>query len=441
MHIPLAALALFAACDQEVETLKAHNAGDTDALGAWQPGDSGDPNEICPRYVDAAAGSGGMGSQDDPHAAIGQALQELRTCREVIVLPGTYQENVDFDGRLLYLHSQEGAEQTIIEPSGGTVVRFDSSETDKAILEGFTLRGGTGTIGVKGQLDEDLEHGGGVLAIHASPTIRNCIIEDNAVTGRGAGAVLYDFGGLFTGNTVRDNSILGGQNYGGAGIYLYDSLGEVSDNLIQGNYNGATSGDGGGIMIYRGAALVARNTIEDNYAAGTGGGIRSADADSSLFNNLVIDNTPDGITLSYDDAGLLINNTIAGNLEHGLRAWADEDYYKGETGPTTVAINNIIADHGRYGFYVTGYNAMSEWYCNDVYGSGTANYHDHPDETGEDGNLSVDPGFAEGGYSLGEASDLIDVGQDVSKYGVSDDILGQARPLGEGYDIGAYESY
>jgi len=36
---------------------------------------------------------------------------------------------------------------------------------------------------------------------------------------------------------------------------------------------------------------------------------------------------------------------------------------------------------------------------------------------------------------------LIDAGLDVSAFGISDDIEGTARPLGGGYDIGAYESY
>ena len=148
---------------------------------------------------------------------------------------------------------------------------------------------------------------------------------------------------------------------------------------------------------------------------------------------------PDGVTLSYDDGGLVANNTIADNSRYGLYAFTCCSY-SGTTGPTTAVINNLITGSGTYGLIVSGYNSFSAWESNDVYGSGSSDYQGYSDATGSDGNLSVDPLYVgDPDWSLQSKSPVIDQGTDLSSYGFSDDYDGIARPAGSRWDMGAYE--
>ena len=47
----------------------------------------------------------------------------------------------------------------------------------------------------------------------------------------------------------------------------------------------------------------------------------------------------------------------------------------------------------------------------------------------------------DGDFSLDTSSSMIDAGQDTSSYGVVEDYEGTPRPVGLGYDIGAFESW
>jgi hypothetical protein len=65
---------------------------------------------------------------------------------EVVVRPGVYVERVVFGGRVLVVRSTDGPLATVIDAdSGGSVVTMDEYEPRQTVLEGFTLRGGTGT--------------------------------------------------------------------------------------------------------------------------------------------------------------------------------------------------------------------------------------------------------------------------------------------------------
>jgi len=397
----------------------------------------------CPVYADPAASSGGDGSFSSPYASINEAINNRGSaCDEILLMPGTYDETVDYAGQDLYIHSESGAEVTIIEPSaGGTVVTFESYETSDAILEGVTLRGGTGVLGDGVYLDASYTHGGGIFVYNADPTIIDCIVEDNTVTGYGGGGLFYEYHGLFSGNQVRDNASTDISDGGGGGLNLRYSDAEVLQNQITGNDTYGSSGDGGGVMIADGAPLVGWNWIEDNYATSSGGGIRSASAQPTIVNNVVVGNIPDGVTLSYDDAGYVINNTIADNSRYGLYSFTCCSY-TGTTGPTTEVINNLIIDSGTYGLVVSGYTSFTSFAYNDVYGSGSADYSGYTDPTGSDGNISADPLFVgDPDWSLQAGSPAVDAGTDASAYGVDDDYEGTARPAGSGWDMGAYESY
>ncbi|MDH4158497.1 MAG: right-handed parallel beta-helix repeat-containing protein, partial [candidate division Zixibacteria bacterium] len=61
----------------------------------------------------------------------------------VLVAPGTYQESLDFTGKMITVKSAEGPQTTVITGDSSTdLVVFDEGETPGSRLEGFKLQGG-----------------------------------------------------------------------------------------------------------------------------------------------------------------------------------------------------------------------------------------------------------------------------------------------------------
>jgi len=143
----------------------------------------------------------------------------------IIVHPGRYFENIIFNGKNIYLTNlysltgeREYIENTIIdENQTGSGVRFINNETRQATIDGFTITNGNGTI-----IDDlsGILRGGGIYIASASPTIKNCITEDNkSYNMDGAGIEVYGYPNpahpLLSGNIIRNN-VAGGD---GGGIY------------------------------------------------------------------------------------------------------------------------------------------------------------------------------------------------------------------------------
>ncbi len=158
----------------------------------------------------------------------------------VLVFPGTYLENIDFWGKDIVVMSTEGASQTIIDGNEqGSVVTFSDNETRDAVLSGFSLTNGTGTF----DSSDMIHRGGGIYIFDASPTIHNCIIENNHIMdfGFGGGMIVkgVEVNPLLSGTTIRHNTA----GFAGGGI-LVDGDGRITmDSLnlcnIYLNYAGA----------------------------------------------------------------------------------------------------------------------------------------------------------------------------------------------------------
>jgi len=91
-------------------------------------------------YVDVGGGSAYTSIQ----AAIDAAAD---SGDEIEVAPGTYYENINFQGKAVIVRSQDVA-TTIIDGGGlGSVVTFNSGENSFSVLDGFTITNGDGTGG------------------------------------------------------------------------------------------------------------------------------------------------------------------------------------------------------------------------------------------------------------------------------------------------------
>ncbi len=115
------------------------------------------------------------GSGDAP--SVQAAIDSAASGDSVLVGPGRYYENIDYLGKEITVKSEEGPEATILDGSrrDSSVVVITHHETRKAVLEGFTVTGGTGSR----FKTNHRQYGGGILCLGASPTIRGNWIVDN----------------------------------------------------------------------------------------------------------------------------------------------------------------------------------------------------------------------------------------------------------------------
>ena len=101
----------------------------------------------------------------------------------VLVDPGTYVENINFNGKNItvgsqYLITQDSSyiSQTIIDGNyNGSVVTFENGEDSTAVLSGFKITQG------------DATQGGGIYCYNSSPNLCNLLIRGNQVAFFGAG--------------------------------------------------------------------------------------------------------------------------------------------------------------------------------------------------------------------------------------------------------------
>ena len=204
-------------------------------------------------------------------AAIDSAIQG----DTVLVAPGRYYENIRFKGKGIvvasqFAHTRDAADidRTIIDgsrpahPDTGTVVRFVNQEDSTAVLEGFTITGGTGTIWLDAKDIKYFREGGGILCELGSPTIRYNHIVNNVATSTTknvAGDSLLSAGGGaircgYSEPTITNNVIRGNRGRYGGGVVLFYSAGVVKNNLIVDNTGGEDFG-GAGLWIVGGLEL------------------------------------------------------------------------------------------------------------------------------------------------------------------------------------------
>jgi len=138
----------------------------------------------------------------------------------VLVYPGTYYENINYNGKnitvaSLYFTTQNNSyiDSTIIDGNqNGSVVLFESGEDSTAVLFGFTIQNGSGTSNL-GNI-----RGGGIFVKNANPQISSCIIGNN-IAEIGAGIHCR-----YANVTLENTTISNNQAFMiGGGIHLRDN--------------------------------------------------------------------------------------------------------------------------------------------------------------------------------------------------------------------------
>ncbi|MEM7038262.1 MAG: right-handed parallel beta-helix repeat-containing protein, partial [Bacteroidota bacterium] len=117
---------------------------------------------------------------------IGTALGMAVSGDEIIVMNGTYSSvndrNLNLTGRDILIRSQSGPANCTIDVSmGGRAFIFNSGETSAATIQGFTIINGAANNGA-----------GISISSASSPSIVNCIFQNNNATG--VGGAIYATG-------------------------------------------------------------------------------------------------------------------------------------------------------------------------------------------------------------------------------------------------------
>lgn len=255
-----------------------------------------------------------------PYATIQAAIDSAVNGDTVVVDPGTYFENINFRGKNILVTSKYYLLQdttfistTIIngstpaDPDTASCVVISSGEDSFAILQGFTLTGGQGTVWTDIHGAGDYREGGGILIELSSPTIRNNIIIGNHATNL-SGVLSAGGGGIRIGDgnpTVCNNVIKDNTGLYGAGIVLNYTGATIKNNLIVANTGTQSFYGGAGIWILQNMGttpkVIENNTIVNNATTqpeGTGGVSCWGATNVTLCNNIIYGNlSPSGIQL------------------------------------------------------------------------------------------------------------------------------------------------
>ncbi|MDI6792700.1 MAG: clostripain-related cysteine peptidase, partial [bacterium] len=212
-------------------------------------------------YVDVSNETGiEDGTPEHPFSSIAEAITFASDGDTILVAEGTYDENLEINGKTLYLlggfeptgwNRDIKVYETIVDGGGrGPTVHIEGSTT---VLEGFTIQ--HGQAGNHG--------GGGIETYGGAPEIRYC--------------------------TIRNNTAIGDDEWGG-----------------------------GGILMGKGTPRILNCYVIENHSPQGAGGIRAGGCDILIANTIVARNTGDAGIHFNEATGLIVNSTIVGNPGGGF---------------------------------------------------------------------------------------------------------------------------
>ncbi len=251
----------------------------------------------------------GNGSEQFPFVTIQHGINSSTNMDTVLVQPGTYGENINYNGKNISLGSlyfttadKSYISQTIIDGNTtGSVVTFESGEDSTAILSGFTITDGVA------------DFGGGIYCEDSSPTLTGLEISGNSAN-NGGGISCDNSSPYIKKVSLSDNSAA----ISGGGLYTYESNPSLIHVAIV--ENSATYG--GGISSNENSSISLANvTISGNTASNAGGGIECwNNSNPSLINCILWNDSPQEIFLTSSSI-----TTTYSDIESGWTGFGNID--------------------------------------------------------------------------------------------------------------------
>lgn len=397
-------------------------------------------------YVDGSIGVGqcntynpatrscGSGSQT-AYRTIVDSAKVVQPGDTVLIQPGTYGDGITVEtsgtvgAPITFKANGPGA---VIEGSAGNRDAFFITYADYIVVDGLTIQHATRA----GMRIDNSNH----------VTVRNSTFANNGVWG-----LFTDFSDY---TTVEDSQAYG--SVGQHGIYISNSSDypTIRGNRLHDNndcglhMNGDISQGGDGIISH---AVVEDNIVYNNGLSGGSGINMDGVTDSVVRNNLLYNNHASGISLYQIDGGSPSQNDRV--LNNTILMPADGRWGLNVPDTDNQLYNNVIlSSHAYRGSILIGapaspnfasdYNVVIDRFANDGEGDTILSlaewqalgYDQHSFIASPD-QLFVDSGAND--YHLKSSSSAIDKGTILSD--VLTDLEGNPRPVGAGYDIGAYE--
>ena len=227
----------------------------------------------------------------------------------LLVLPGEYRENIDFDGKAVVVLGFGDPALTVIDGGGeGPCVSFTSNEGLGSILAMFTLTGGDNELG-------GAVHVEGVMTM---PVIAmNIIVENSAEEGGGGVSAT----GLCAPVLYRN-------------LFLRNS----------------TDGNGGAIYVAGAAAIMLNNTFVGNESGASGGALYTAiSAGTQFINNIVVHNSTNG---GRSGAVCAFMSQVAARYND---VWENEggNYQGVQEGDGAISMDPLFIDEDNDNFYLS----------------------------------------------------------------------------------------
>jgi len=351
------------------------------------------------------------------YSTIRDALSAAGEGDIIIVAPGTYAENIEFQGKNVTLRSQDPenpdiVSRTILNLSDKHSIHFSGEEGPSCRVAGFTIQGIILGNYAKPTIEHNrIEYPGSMGMENLIRMVNGRIANNEIINITMTSSISKIFSDC---NGIIENNNISGNIFTGNGSLFSNCNGLIRNNIIEFNFIA-----GSGSPLYNCKARIENNIIRHNDTLTRGG---AAYGCTFLRNNIIYGNRAyQGGALAYC-SGVIENNVIYGN---------DAQHIGGGLIHVSGSVRNNIV-WGNTSFYMSSqsdfssgltYNCIEGW-------------------SEDDTNITDDPGFIDpenGDFHLMPDSPCIDAGDPTDDYNMTfNDYL---LPPGQGTkrnDMGAY---